>query len=109
VAAFPPNNLPGIPNPPGWPVVYDMRTDEDRLVTQDDVDRMQRTQRAFGELVKQMRFHLAEVRNGLIKPGVGIDAIASALQLAEQVAASWDLAAMEQAGVHGRQVLVVER
>jgi len=90
-------------------MVYDIRTDEDRIVTQDDVDRMQRTQTAFGELAKQIRFHITEVRNGLIKPGVGIDAIAEALHRAEQMAACLDLSAMEKAGVQGRHVLVVER
>ena len=92
-----------------YPMVYDIRTDEDRIVTQDDVDRMQRTQTAFGELAKQIRFHITEVRNGLIKPGVGIDAIAEALHRAEQMAACLDLSAMEKAGVQGRHVLVVER
>lgn len=91
------------------PVVYDINTDTDRPVTQEDVDRLQRTSRAFADLAKMVQFHVAEVRNGLIKPGQAIDEIANELQVAENIAASLDMDTLIQGGVHGKHVLVVER
>jgi len=93
------------------PMVYDMTTDTDRPITQMDVDKLQRTARAFGELVKHIKFYAAEVRNGLILPGKALEDITVALKEAENIAASLDLDTMLQdiGHVHGRHVLVVER
>lgn len=93
------------------PVIYDMATDTDVEVTQDDVDRLQRTQRAFGELAKRLKFHIAEVRNGLVPPGQAITDIEKSLKIAENMATSLNLDKMLQdiGHVHGRHVLVVER
>lgn len=87
--------------------VYDMATDADRLVTQDDVDRMQRTCHAFGELQKRLKFYVAEVRNGLILPGRAITDIELAIKDADDTATSYDLAAKIETGT--RNVLVIER
>lgn len=91
--------------------VYDIATDSDREVTQDDVDRLQRTAHAFGELAKKIKFYIAEVTNGLVLPGQGILEIDAALRQAERIAVSLSMDAMlEDIGhVHGRHVLVVER
>lgn len=92
-------------------VIYDMTTDTDREITQDEVDRLQRTQRAFGELAKRLKFHISEVRNGLVPPGHAITDIEKSLKIAETMAASLNLDSMLQdiGHVHGRHVLVVER
>lgn len=92
-------------------VIYDIATDEDRDVTQQDVDALQRTQRAFGELAKRIKFHVAEVRNGLVPPGAAIAEIENSLKIAENMAASLDLDKMLQdiGHVHGKHILVVER
>lgn len=88
-----------------------MATDTDREVTQDELDRLQRTQRAFGELAKRLKFHITEVRNGLVRPGQAITDIEKSLKIAENMAASLNLDSMLQdvGHVHGRHVLVVER
>ena len=93
------------------PQIYDIATDMDRAVTQADVDKMMRTCRAFGELAKRIKFHHAEVRNGLVKPGAAIEEIVKSLKFAENIAASLNLdEMMQQLGeVHGRHILVVER
>jgi len=93
------------------PHLYDIATDDDRPVTQDDVDRLQRTARAFGELVKRIKFYAAEVRNGLVLPGAAIEEIVTSVKIAERVAVSLDLDKLTQelGQVHGRHVLVVER
>lgn len=92
-------------------VIYDIATDTDREVTQQDVDALQRTARAFGELAKRVKFHIAEVRNGLVPPGHAIEDIAGSLKIAENMAASLNLDKMLQdlGHVHGTHVLVVER
>ena len=89
-------------------VIYDISTDTDREVTQQDVDALQRTQRAFGELAKRCKFHIAECRNGLVPPGQAITEIERSLQIAETMAASLNLD-MDLGPVHGHHVLVVER
>jgi hypothetical protein len=93
------------------PVIYDIATDLDRPATQVDVDKMMRTCRAFGELAKRVKFHHAEVRNGLVLPGAAIEEIVKSLKIAENTAASLNLdEMMQQLGeVHGRHILVVER
>lgn len=92
------------------PVVYDISTDRDREATQADFDKLQRTASAFGELIKKIKFYNAEVRGGLLHPGLAVHDIVVATQQAEGMAKDMDLDAQMQLGaVHGRHVLVVER
>ncbi len=90
--------------------VYDISTDMDREATQDDIDRLQRTASAYAELVKHMRFHIAEVRNGLVSSGRALKDILLALEEAEATARSMSLdEKIEMGPVHGHHILVVER
>lgn len=87
--------------------VYDMANDADRPITQKDVDTLQRTNHAFGELVKKLKFHIAEVRGGLIPPGRAISEIELAMQEAVNTSETFDIEAKMQTGT--RHVLVIER
>lgn len=87
--------------------LYDITTDQDRPITQIDVDKLQRTGHAFGELVKKLKFHIAEVRTGLVGAGRAISEIDYALQEAVNTAETFDIEAKMQTGT--RKVLVIER
>src|SRR5690349_13209197 len=71
---------------------YDMTVDADVPVTQDDVDRYQRTEQAFGQLQKKLKFYMAEARNGLLSFTQMLADVEKAVQEADNTAATFDLA-----------------
>lgn len=89
------------------PMRYDMATDQDVEVSQDDVDKYQRTEHAFGQLQKKLKFYVAEVRNGLIRLPQLIEDLEAAIREADNTAASFDIEQRMETGT--RTVLVIER
>lgn len=89
------------------PMRYDMATDQDVPVSQDDVDRLQRTEQAFGQLQKKLRFYVAEVRNGLIRLPQLVSDLEAAIAEADNTASTFNIEQRMETGT--RTVLVIER
>ena len=86
---------------------YDMTVDHDVPVTQEDIDKFQRTAYAFGELQKKLKFYVAEARNALIRFPELVSSLEDAIKEADDTAATFDLANQMEVGT--RKVLVIER
>jgi hypothetical protein len=86
---------------------YDMATDRDVPVSQEDVDRLQRTEFAFGQLQKKLKFYVAEARNGLIRMPQLVSDLEEAIKDADNTASSFEIEQRMETGT--RSVLVVER
>jgi hypothetical protein len=86
---------------------YDMATDQDVPVTQEDIDKYQRTEQAFGQLAKKIKFYIAEARNGLLRFPELVSDLEKAIKEADETAATFDIEQKMEVGT--RKVLVIER
>lgn len=72
-------------------IIYDLRFDRDREITQEDVDKLQRTESAFSQLIKTIKFHLIDLRDKTISRQTVADDIEAALCDAENSAGKFEL------------------